>query len=126
MTKPKGDSAYSLEERGRRNYAARLAQQAIKLITEQGLVKTEEYRFFSGITLDRALAPDPCWYRDVDDVSFPVWLTEHDPTYSVYRQPIGAWADAHTQDQVLAWLTTYIADMANHKVVRSKVEAPAA
>lgn len=121
MTKPKDESSYGLDERGRRKYAGHVARRAIDRITELGLVKSEEFRFFPGITLDRALAQDIFHYQDIEDISFPMWLAQHNTTFIPKDHTIGAWADARTQAQVLEWLEAYAKDLASNKLVRKPV-----
>ena len=126
MSKPKGELQFNREERGRREHAARVAREAVARINEVGLVKTAEFRFSSGITLDRALEQEPFGYQDLGQLSFPAWLSRHDVTFTPSQLTIGAWADGHTQGHVLQWLEEYIADLGNHSLVRPVVQAPRA
>lgn len=98
----------SKDERARRRQAAEVAAEAIARIKEQGLVRTLDYRHWPGITLDRALKQSPLDMRDVTDISFADWLACNDSTFDRTKHTIGAWADEHTQDQVLAMLTDYV------------------
>lgn len=103
--------AISREERGRRKIAGDLALLAAARIEIQGLVKSWDYRFWPGTTLDRALQPGPFWEGDLAGVSFPEWLAQKDPAFDLTQHTIGHWADQHTQEHVLTMLQNYAAEM---------------
>jgi hypothetical protein len=89
---------------------------AIQRIQEQGLVKGADYRFWPGITLDRALQPGPFWVEDLEGITFPEWLHGKDSSFDPARHTIGSWADEHTQDEVLEMLVSYVVAMGGNRV----------
>lgn len=114
----------SREDKIRRRSAARVGALAIERIQEQGLVKSADYRFWPGITLDRALQPGPFWVDDLEGITFPEWLHGKDSSFDPTRHTIGSWADQHTQDEVLEMLASYVVAMGGNRV--PSVQAPLA
>lgn len=102
---------YSKEQRAQRRYAASLAVTAITRIQAAGLATTAAFRRHGGITLDRALVQSPYELQDPGDYAFAMWLRDYDCEFDVDRHTVGAWADRHTQDEVLAALHTYARQM---------------
>lgn len=101
----------SREERARRKVAADLALVAVDRINAEGLIKSWDYRFWPGTTLDRALQPAPFEAVDLDGIAFGNWLALKDPAFDIMRHTVSAWADGHTQEHVVTMLQNYATEM---------------